>query len=116
MGNLFGTIKSTGLTSADGAAYEMRNRHLPQQSAHQLSVYPADGATGTVPVKIRPKGAPADYAEELMAQDGTTAVVIDLEEPTTISFPIDAPFAAIEAVILDCSAVTGEFDAVLESR
>lgn len=109
------SISETGITAADGDK-ELTGTDLPGMSCHQLSLYPAVGASGTVPVSIRPKGAPDTYSEALMASDGVTPVVIDLSDPTTVCFPATAVFAAIDALILDCSGVTGTFDAVLESR
>ena len=116
MGNLFGTVKLEGLTSASGAVVELKNKYLNQQSAHQLSLIPDGAATGTVPVLVRPKGAPADYSEPLLERDGVTPVEIDLAAPATIVFPVGGIFIAIDAVVLDCTGVTGAFGAILESR
>lgn len=116
MGHVIPPLTKTGLSSSSGSAYALTQKYLREQSSHQLSLYPAPGASGSVPVLIRPIGAPASYSEALMASDGVTPVVIDLSDPTTVCFPATAMFASVDAVILNCSGVTGTFDAVLESR
>jgi hypothetical protein len=113
MGSLNSTIKKTGLSSSDGTA-ELTSRSLNQQTKHQLTLVPAAGATGTVPVKFRAKGSTVE--EVLYKADGVTAVTGDLSAPGTVVFPTDNAIAVIDAVLLDCSGVTGDFDAILESR
>lgn len=109
MGNLFGSIKVEGLSSEDGAAREITDGHLNQQVNHQLTLVPDLGATGTVSVLVRGKGVSADFSETLYS-DGFPAEV-DLSASETVVFS-----GAFDAVILDCSAVTGTFTAYLESR
>lgn len=110
MGNLFGTVTAKDLSSSSGTAYALKNKHINQQTHHQLTLKPASGASGSVFVYVRPRGLPSDYIEALLDATGAPYSI-------SLSSPSTAPFdAMIDAVILDCSGVTGTFDAYLESR
>jgi hypothetical protein len=98
------------LSSASGS-YEISGKYLGQQTLHQLTLVPAAGASGSVAVKFRPRGTAAGVVEALLLADEVTARTMDLAGPSSIRFEV-----AMAALILDCSAVTGTFDALLESR
>jgi hypothetical protein len=109
MGNLNGSVVREGLSSSSGSAYEITDKHLNQQEKHQLTLVPDPGASGKVNIRVRGKGVPDDFSETLYS-DGFPAEV-DLADSETIVFS-----GAFDAVILDCTAVTGTFAAYLESR
>lgn len=109
MGNIYGSVREDGLTSAEGAAYQLKNRHTREQTIHQLTLERVSTATGTIPVKFIPRGG--TVAEVLYAADGTTARSIDISAPQTIVFE-----GFIEAVVLDLTGLTGACNAILESR
>lgn len=114
MGVVFGTTRKTGVTSSAGMLEIPGNVTLVnigilgRSVLHQLSLTGA-GASGVVPVRLRPMGMPAAYSEPLFDQ-GVPAT-IDLANPVSLVFA-----GLFDAVILDCSGVTGSFDVYMESR
>ncbi len=102
-------ITSPALTSAN-TLYEMASDAMSTCEHHQVTLVPASGATGTVPVWYRPRGAAASHKVELLDPDDSP-IEIDLASPAPIRF---AGF--VTAVIVDMAGVTGTVTAIVESR
>lgn len=102
-------ITASDLTSA-AALHELTSDPMSTCEHHQVTLVPASGATGTVPVWYRPRGAAASHKVELLDPDDSP-IEIDLSDPTPIRF---AGF--VTAVIVDMTGVTGTVTAIVESR